>query len=249
MSGADWQSYLRTFHGQKPGVTEQVLSRVDGSPHAWLAEPLHDTIGWIVDVACGSAPTRDHLPGHRWVGVDLSSSELTAAVASGREPVVQARADALPCADGAADAVCAAMSLQVVTPLSGALAEIGRILRPNGVLVALVPSRLGASPRGLLGWTRVLGALGFASPRWPNPHACDRLAGLLSRHGFQIVATERRTFWFPVDTGDSAALLVDSLYLPGISADRLASAKQKLGSWARPGRRLPLPLRRVIARH
>lgn len=248
MSGADWRSYLRTFHDHNPGVTEQVLTRVGGAPYAWLTEPLHNTAGWIVDVACGSAPTRDHLPGHRWVGVDLSSSELAAAVAAGRGPVVQARAGALPFADGTAAAVCAAMSLQVITPLPDALAEVRRILRPNGVLVALVPSRLGASPRGVLGWIRVLRALGVRSQHWPNPHACDGLAGLLNRHGFQVIDTERRTFWFPVETGEAAALLVDSLYLPGFSADALVSAKHKLGSRARPGRRLALPLRRVIAR-
>lgn len=249
MTDAEWQRYLATFHSHRPGVTERVLSQVDGSPYPWLVEPLCDITGWIVDVACGSAPTRDHLAEYRWVGVDLSARELAAAVAAGRGPVLQARADALPFGDGAVDAVCAAMALQVITPLTRVLDEMKRVLRPGGVLVALVPARLGFSPRGWLDWARVLRALGITSQPWPNPHACDGLAEILGRHGFTVVSTERRTFPFPLDSSDSAALLVDSLYLPGVSGARVAAAKHALASRARPGRSLPLPLRRVVARH
>lgn len=248
MTNADWQRYLAAFHADKAGVTERVLAQLEGFPYAWLVEPLHDTAGWIVDVACGSAPTRDQLAGHRWVGVDLSADELAAAATAGRGPLVRARADVLPVADGAADAVCAAMSLQVVTPLVDALAEIIRVLRPGGLLVALVPARPGVTLRGWLGWARVLRALGVTSQPWPNPDACDGLAKLLSRHGFTLISSERRSFRFPMQGADSAALLVESLYLPGTSAERIATAEQVLASWARPGRWLPLPLRRVVAR-
>ncbi|WP_019810814.1 class I SAM-dependent methyltransferase [Saccharomonospora halophila] len=248
MTDAEWQRYLAVFHSHQPGVTERVLSRVGGSPYRWLVEPLFDVPGWVVDLACGSAPTRDSLAENRWVGVDLSAGELAAAVAAGRRPVLLARADALPFGDGAVDAVCAAMALQVVTPLTRVLAETERILRPGGVLVALVPARLRPSPRGWLEWARVLRALGITNQRWPNPRACDGLADVLSRHGFAVVSSEHRTFPFPLDSSDSAALLVDSLYVPGISMDRVAAAKRALGSRARPGRSLPVPLRRVVAR-
>ncbi|MQA17586.1 MAG: SAM-dependent methyltransferase, partial [Pseudonocardiaceae bacterium] len=106
----------------------------------------------------------------------------------------------------------------------------------------------GMSPRGWLGWARVLRWLGVTGQPWPNPEACDGVAKLLARHGFDVFSSERRTFPFPMQTGDSAALLVDSLYLPGTSPDRITAAKHALGSWAHPGRRLPLPLRRVVAR-
>lgn len=139
------------------------------------------------------------------------------------------------------------MSLQVVTPLVDALAEITRVLRPGGLLVALVPARPGVTVRGWLGWARVLRALGVTSQPWPNPDACDGLARFLSRHGFTPISSERRSFRFPVRGADSAALLVESLYLPGTSAERIATAEQVLTSWARPGRWLPLPLRRVVA--
>lgn len=247
MTDEGWQRYITAFHDEKPGITERVLSRVDGSPYGWLAEPLQDTTGWIVDVGCGSAPTREHLAGQRWVGMDVSAGELTEAAAASRQPLVQARANALPLGDGAADAVCAAMALQVVTPLTDVLAEIARVLRPGGVLAALVPAGLGFSPRGWLGWARVLRALGVAGQPWPNPDACDGVAAVLARHGFRVLSSERRTFAFPIDTDESATLLIDSLYLPDTNSDRIATAKHTLGS-SGPGRSLPLPLRRVVAR-
>lgn len=244
---ADWSRYLAAFHGRKPGITERVLRRVH-DPYGWLTEPVRESLGWIVDLACGSAPTREYLADRGWMGVDLSRDELAVATAAGRRPVVQARADALPVADGAAATVCSAMALQAVTPLSDVLAEVKRVLRPGGLLVALVPARLGFPPRGWWSWMRIFATLGVGGQPWPNPHACDRLPAVLVEHGFEIVSSQRRTFWYPVDTPEAAALLVDSLYLPGVSAKRIATAQRILGLWARPGRHVPLPLRRVIAR-
>lgn len=247
MSDVDWPSYLEGFHDQKPGITERVLARVAGSPYGWLAEPLQATAGWVADLACGSAPTRDHLTGHRWVGIDLGRGELAMAAAAGRGPLVRARADGLPVADGAVAAVCAAMSLQVVTPLPEVLAEVHRVLRSGGLLAALVPSRLGFSPHGW-GWVRLFAALGLTGQPWPNPRACEDLPATLAAHSFEIVSSQRRTFWYPLHTAEDAALLVDGLYLPGVGTDRVAAARRRLGSRARPGRGLPLPLRRVLAR-
>lgn len=86
--------------------------------------------------------------------MDLSHQELRLAVAAGRDPVLRARADTLPIADGIAAAVCVAMPLQVITPWPDVLDEIGRILRPGGLLVALVPSRRTRSPAGWLSWVQ-----------------------------------------------------------------------------------------------
>ena len=242
-----WRGYLSAFHGEHPGITERLFDHLDASPYGWLVEALAEETGVILDLACGSAPTRAHLPRHRWGGMDTSRAELAAAAAAARGPLVRAQAGALPLPDASVDAVCAAMCLQVLTPLAGALAEIIRVLRPGATLAALVPARLGPSPTGWLAWLRVLTALGVLDPPWPNPEARDDLPRVLSEHGLTIRADERRTFNLRLDTPVRATLLVDSLYLPNTDPDRVGRAKQVLARWARPGRRLPLPLRRVIA--
>ena len=243
----EWPRYLAGFHSAHPAITERLLGRLDGRPYEWLAEPLRDTAGLVVDLACGSAPTRDHLSRNPWVGVDLNVDELAAATAAGRGPLVRARADALPFPDGSAYGVCAAMCLQVLTPLDAVLAEISRLLRPGGVLAALVPSGLGASVSGWLGWLRIMRNLGVRDLPWPNPEARDGVAGLLRDHGFTVLDDRRRRYTFPLETPADAALLLAGLYLPDTSTDRLAGATRALASRARPGLRLPLPLRRVVA--
>jgi SAM-dependent methyltransferase len=183
--GTDWQRYLAGYHADRPGITELLLApAVDrrlGQPYQWLVEPLRGTPGPILDLACGSAPTRPLLAEAWWLGADASAGELAAASGAGRGPLVRARADALPVADRAVAAVCAAMCFPVLTRLDAVLAELKRVLRPGGVLVALVPSRLGLDPRGWVGWRRVMRRLGIRSVRWPNPQTLDGLAGIYVR--------------------------------------------------------------------
>lgn len=163
---------------------------------------------------CGSAPTRDLLRNRRWVGVDLSAAELARAVDAERGPVIRGSADRLPIGQNSVGAICAAMCLPVLTPLDSTLAELRRVLRPSGVLVALVPSRLWFG-RGLLGWWRVMQALGIRSQPWPNPGARDGLPKILRAHGFIVDTSRRRVFRRDISDPRDAALLIDGLYLPG----------------------------------
>jgi hypothetical protein len=110
-----------------------------------------------------------------------------------------------------------------------------------------VPARSGLSTSGLLGWARVMYALRAVRQPWPNPQARDRLAPLLGTSGFRVRSDDRRVFTLALGSADSAALLVEALYLPGLSPLRAEVAKRTLTHWARPGRRLELPLRRVVA--
>jgi SAM-dependent methyltransferase len=242
-----WRRYLTTFHSAHAGITEQLFDHLDDSPYEWLVQPLRDETGLVLDLACGSAPTRALLPRRRWVGIDTSRAELAVAAATGRGPLVQAEANALPLPDRSVRAVCAAMCLQVVTPLGEVIAEIIRVLEPAGTLTALVPAGLGLDPRDWLGWVRVLRAIRVLDPPWPNPQARDGLSQILRDHGFTIRDDARRTFALPLSTPESVALFIDSLYLPDTDTDRLTKAKHTLHRRARPGRHLAIPLRRVVA--
>ncbi|MGW0732014.1 class I SAM-dependent methyltransferase [Streptomyces sp. NPDC002851] len=243
----DWQRYVTAYHDSRPGITERLFRLADASPYAWLTDALPAEPGFVLDLACGSAPTRELLPRARWLGVDSSAGELAAAALAGRTPLVRARADALPVPSATVDTVCAAMCLPVLTPLPGVLGELRRVLRPGGTLAALVPAQSGLSAAGILGWARVMGALRTVRQPWPNPRARDHLAGLLREAGFRVHSDERRVFTLALESAEAAALLADALYLPGLTARRATAARRSLARWARPGRRLELPLRRVVA--
>ncbi|WP_407562831.1 class I SAM-dependent methyltransferase [Streptomyces sp. 184] len=249
MDEDEWQRYVTAYHDARPGITERLFALAETSPYAWLAEPLHAHPGPVLDLACGSAPTRDMLPDTGWIGIDGSRGELDEAARRGRTPLVRANADALPVRTGSIGAVCAAMCLQAVTPLPRVLGEIRRVLRPGGRCAALVPASSGLSARGAAGWVRVMGALRAVHQPWPNPDARDGLAGLLRRAGFRVRSDERHVFTLAIETPRAAALLADGLYLPGLTARRAESARRSLARWARPGRRLQLPLRRVVAEY
>ncbi|MEU9245384.1 class I SAM-dependent methyltransferase [Streptomyces sp. NPDC048385] len=241
-----WRRYLAAYHDERPGITERFLDRADASPYAWLAEPLHGCDGLVLDLACGSAPLRPLLQEAAWLGIDASPGELATAARAGRGPLIRADAARLPLADGSVAAVAAAMCLPVVTPLEQVLAEVRRVLRPGGVLAALVPSTRGLSPAGAARWVRVMATLRAVRQPWPNPQARDRLAPLLRQAGFQVIADEPKVFTLTLIGAPDARLLVDALYLPSTDPARIRSAKQQLGRWAMPGRRLELPLRRVV---
>ncbi|KUO14532.1 class I SAM-dependent methyltransferase [Streptomyces dysideae] len=251
MNEENWRRFLSGYHDTRPGITERLVHLADESPYAWLAEPLHSYAGTVLDLACGSAPMRVRLPDARWVGVDASAGELASAAQLGRGPVVRADATALPVRSASADAVCASMCLPVLTPLPQVLGEVRRVLRPGGTLAALVPAQSGLSASGALAWARVMYGLRAVRQPWPNPEARDGLAELLRGAGFRVRSDQRHVFArqpaLHLDTPDAVAMLVDGLYLPRLTGRRARAAKQALAAWARPGRRLELPLRRVVA--
>ncbi|GGM62802.1 hypothetical protein GCM10012275_36920 [Longimycelium tulufanense] len=246
MDSGRWHRYLRHYHEENAGVTERLFALLDASPYSWLVEPIRGREGPTLDLACGSAPTRDLLAGQRWVGVDVSFGELQRAIRNGRGPVVLAAAEALPLADNTIAAVSAAMCFPVFTDLDRVFAELHRVSRPGGLLTALVPSRLGPRLAGLR-WLRLLRAIGVRDLSWPSPQARDGLPGLLHRAGWSIVDNERRVFRLEITDPPAADLLLDSLYLPEAHAEKLSQVRQRIRVCARPDWWLPLPLRRVVA--
>ncbi len=151
--------FLMSVHDAAPGITENVLvhgKTVDGhSSYEILADAANLKTGMTaVDLACGSgALTRIisqkvGVSGHA-VGIDLNHSELELAQARcgtcGNVRFLEESAAALSLPDASADAVLCHMALMLFRPVEPALSEIARILRPSGILAAVVPGLNGGN--------------------------------------------------------------------------------------------------------
>ena len=243
-----WDGYLDNFHTSRPGITEAVLRRArDGGtgPYAWLAAAVPGT-GRVLDLGCGSGPLARELAGRPWIGLDGSAAELAAAGEAGARPLLRASASAIPLRDASVDTVACSMSLMVMTPLPRVLDEVTRVLRPGGLLVAMIPATGPLRWRDRLIVTGLLAALGQA-PAYPAGSATARIPALVGRHGLRLAADDRRRFGYPMSGPADADRFLDSLYLPGLPAARHRRGRAYLRLLAGRGLQMPVPLRRIIA--
>ncbi len=149
----------------------------------------------LLDVACGPGSSVERLAGDsgcRAVGLDLSEDSLRAAadmvardVARPRVRFVRGDAEALPFADGSADAVLCECALCAFPDQALAASEIARVLRRGG-RVAL--SDMVAEPSRLLDRLRALDAH-VACVAGARP--LEGLAALLAAAGMTIARVER----------------------------------------------------------
>lgn len=98
-----------------------------------LAHILAPLGGRVLDLGCGSKPYQS-LFGEgvsSYTGVDIAPGQAV--------DMVVAPGQALPFADASFDTVLCTQVLEHVSGLDAALAEIRRVMRPGGVLVASVP--------------------------------------------------------------------------------------------------------------
>lgn len=182
----------------------------------------------------------------RWVGIDRSPQELDVAKALGRGWLVAARADALPVAPGATISVVAAMSLMVLDdPLAG-LAEVARVLGPDGRLAVLVPTGRPLTLRDRARYALLLAVLGRSKMPFPRLDVVRDPRRLLGAAGFDVIRHERARFALMIEDRVDATLFVESLYLPDVTARRVDAARRVVHRWRR--RAIGVPLRRIVAR-
>ncbi len=129
----------------------------------------------MIDLGCGEGRASRELRalGHRVVGADYSPTLTRAARASCPAiPVIRADAAALPFAGQSADLVLACMSLLDFDDFGGAVAEIGRVLRPRGQLcLAVVHPFISAQDEDTLHGP----ASGFSRPYLQTRRYTDRV--------------------------------------------------------------------------
>ena len=236
----DWPGYLADYHAERPGITEDLLTLAqDGgvTPYSWAGEAV-PVGGTVVDVCCGSGPMREHLHPDRYVGLDLSASELARARVRGL-PVAVADAGRLPLRDASVDAVIMSMALQLV-PLPAATDEVARVLRPGGRFVAIVPANQPLGPGDWLRYGRLSVALRIAGPSYPN----DAALKAPDLPGLRLESDEARAFYLDISGPERADLLLDSLYLPDVPEERIDAGRVVVRRWV--GHRVAVPIRRLV---
>ncbi|BAL93983.1 class I SAM-dependent methyltransferase [Rubrivivax gelatinosus] len=156
------ERFLADTHDRHPGVTSDAMAclpvRMAGASHASTYALLAGAVPGgpaplaVLDLACGDGAllsllaARDQ-PGLTLHGLDFSAGELAAAARrlGGRARLVRSRAQRLPYAEASFDLVLSHMALMLMEDVDQVLAELRRVLRPGGVVAALVAAPAPAS--------------------------------------------------------------------------------------------------------
>jgi SAM-dependent methyltransferase len=226
--------------GDVAAVLRAVTDQRGRHPLPWAVTPLAGAAR-VLDVSCGSGPLADELA-ERWIGVDPLA-------APGRRPLLRGSPAALPLRDNAVDGIALFLVLQRLPDLDAVFAELRRVLRPGGTLVAVVPS---AAPR-TLAELRLAPLLVPVHREWRHRSALDAAGWLLTAADFAVLTDDRAAFTVPLPDGPAARTLVTGLphaglWPPELPAGVRDKAADALVRRAGPGRRLPVPMRRLVAR-
>jgi len=153
-----------------------------------LAERLGAVLrqfGVAVDLGTPTEAVRDALADNAAIGMLVAASALAR-----RAPAIVADEEALPLRDGSLDLVVSALALQFVNDLPGALVQIRRALKPDGLFLAAL---LGGDTLGELRQSFAAAESeveGGVSPRVAPFADVREMGALLQRAGFALPVTD-----------------------------------------------------------
>ena len=138
-----------------------------------------------VDLGTPTDAVRDALSDNAAIGMLVGASAL-----SRRAPAIVADEEALPLRDGSLDLVVSALALQFVNDLPGALVQIRRALKPDGLFLAAL---LGGDTLGEL--RQAFAAAESEVEGGVSPHVAPfadvrEMGALLQRAGFALPVTD-----------------------------------------------------------
>ena len=171
----------------KQAVVDRIIDRLD---------VVRRRFDHVIDVDCHDGLLAEALADHpsidRVTAFDPSSAMVTEARTKGVDAVV-ANADALPLAEKSIDAVFSAFSLHWANDLPGVLVKLGRLLKPDGLMIVAV-----AGGVTLEGWRNCLAEAettvsGGLSPRVLPMADIRDLGGLIGRAGLALPVADSDT--------------------------------------------------------
>lgn len=136
------------------------------------------------------------------------------------------------------------MALMLV-PLAGTLAEIRRVLRPGGVLVATVPHNRPLPLGDRLRYGRLCLALRHPRLAYPNDAALRGVPSAFAAAGLTLLQDEVRPFTCHLTDAHVADQLLASMYLPHVRPERIEAGRRVVAHWVGTG--ITTPVRRLVA--
>ncbi|HVA36517.1 MAG TPA: class I SAM-dependent methyltransferase [Candidatus Dormibacteraeota bacterium] len=199
MSDGDEPSLAQAYSRWRASPLSEITERLEQGLIFRLAGDLRGAR--VLDVGCGDGTYALGAweRGAQAAGIDASAEQVAAARArvagAGAEvELLVARAESLPFADGAFDAVTAVTVLCFARDATAALHEMARVLRPGGRVV------IGELGRWSLwaAWRRVRGMLGARRWRDARFRTAGELAALATGAGLRVERAEGAVFYPPI---------------------------------------------------
>ena len=196
--------YLQRWHDRHAGATAAMIGpltdELGRNSYEVLSRVVHGQDEPVLDLACGDGYLLELLgPRHACLGVDSNNAELNAAIGRLGMDAPLARADAarLPIATNTLGAVLCHYALMLLQPLEDVLEELARVLRPGGLLAAVLPAApLDETSNPIsafrTAWNEAINVYPVAIPPMQDDRAlqAESLAGLLAHAGFMSVVVQ-----------------------------------------------------------